>query len=549
MRIDRVARRALALALFVVPVAATAGEADFAACDGYPAPRKKSDGIVTDALLWGLVSSTSDFRRSNPTQGLGREAMASCDRALADPLLQPAFAIRRASLLQAKAFHAIHAGEAGEALGILDQSDAAGPRTREFSESLGIGNEALRGLAHIRLGQLAQARTALDRAAVIRPWSASMVRLLRIVRLGGHPAEQSIRAVVEPGIDLDPSLLEALFWEAFTERDFANAVRFGRQITFELPRGRGNWTLEGEEERRYALIEERAKLDGAIAYALQASGDAAAADAGIAAADAALAEAMEAPTPPRSGKLSKRVRADYSARVAAGRKGQVEVRKWAAAIALRRRAPQIAFGAMPGQLQIADATPLALIDLAHVARVASPAEEAERQQVFKTVAARAATERKAALQLDMYELLNLLPRPETVATRPKYQTEGGNFLRSDLNGYAVRTMPGSAMTTVRFGSAIGSLAMVDEAALLAAAKHVRAQGGETFVIDALQSIQRTTRVTHLYYGGGGSSPSGYEVRMGIRILDAAAVAGVSPQRVLKASTLIAALEPRFPPAR
>src|SRR5437868_5872517 len=96
-----------ALSLLAVPLVARAEPGDFAACDGYAAPGKKSDGITKGTWLWGLATATADFRKV--TIAVGARGIAACDTALTDPLLVDAFWLRRAHLLQSKALHQMSA--------------------------------------------------------------------------------------------------------------------------------------------------------------------------------------------------------------------------------------------------------------------------------------------------------------------------------------------------------------------------------------------------------------------------------------------------------
>ena len=88
--------------------------------------------------------------------------------------------------------------------------------------------------------------------------------------------------------------------------------------------------------------------------------------------------------------------------------------------------------------------------------------------------------------------------------------------------------------------------MADEAVLLAAAQRAVKDGKDSLLIDTRQSIQRTTRMVGMY-SAGAEYPSGYEVRLSLRPVASASVAGPERVKLIPASEVIAALAPKYPP--
>src|SRR5215213_1773712 len=105
----------------------------------------------------------------------------------------------------------------------------------------------------------------------------------------------------------------------------------------------------------------------------------------------------------------------------------------------------------------------------------------------------------------------------------RFRQEDG-LLGSGLDGFAVKPGTPAGATTVRYGTSTGSLALVDEGALLVAARYAAKEGKDAFVIDVRQPIERTTTITTCYYacGPGVATNSGYEVQLVVRPIASAA---------------------------
>ncbi|MEZ0243663.1 MAG: hypothetical protein ACAH11_09830, partial [Sphingomonas sp.] len=276
--------------LVVGATPALADKTDFPACDGYPAPGKKADGMTQGTWLYGLATSTADVRRNQSS--FGARYIARCDTALADPLLQPKFWLRRGHLLQAKAMHQIESGDAEGALVTLAASGAVGAANSDpfFADSVGLGNRALRAFALFKLGKNELAFAELDAVDRARPYAADLRGLTRAIRLANTKDFGAQRALLMASVPTDPNALVQLFWVGMIFSDFQQVVALSPQVSFDLPRGRGDWQIQGMEARRYELIDTRAEFAGATAYALAATGQTEAAKVMMAQARADVAE-------------------------------------------------------------------------------------------------------------------------------------------------------------------------------------------------------------------------------------------------------------------
>ena len=233
MRIGLVGVAAMA-AIAAVPAAAAPG--DFMACDGYPAPTKKVDGMSKGAWLFGLASRSEDIRRSQ--SAFGATALSACSAALADPLLLPQYWLRRAHLLQAKATHQIDTGDADGALKSLAESDAAAPASDLFFErSVMLGNRALRAMADFKLGKKDAALAELDAIDKARPYAGILRQLTLAIRLANEENHERQRLLIRENARLAPSDLNRLFWLSMFYSDFKTAAEIGEEVSFDCRAG------------------------------------------------------------------------------------------------------------------------------------------------------------------------------------------------------------------------------------------------------------------------------------------------------------------------
>lgn len=508
---------AAAAMLLGISAPAVAAPIDFVLCDGYTAPKGKSDGITRGVWLWGLASTTSDFKRNRVST---RESgIMHCDLALADPALVSQFWLRRASLLQSKALHQLAAKQYEPALASLDASDAVGAgKDVLFAESFGLANLAIRALALDLLGRKEEADAALARVNAARPYAMSLHSLSDAISNKFDAERPAFLGRMRNEAILQPQRLSLLFWDSLVFGDFAKALVYGRQIGFEEPHTRSDWMSAEEDQRRYDVIDDRAQIQGAMAYSLAALGDAEGVGRAIAYARAIVAEAVAPPPPPERGKkLSRSVEDDYAARKGAGMQATQTLDAWEKAAKLRLSGDVTMnelLAAVPPESKAAIIAPDLLLRI----KGGNAGDTQSATRLAHSLRDHYDEVRKKGLDLTIDRLAAMMPRPEVASMRPRMQTEGGEILRSSLNGYAIRSASTPGLINVRFGSAVASAAMVEEAVLLAAANKVKSLGNDGFVIEATRLIQRTTHVSGMYIGTYDAA-SGYEVRMLIRPVD------------------------------
>ncbi|MEO7691535.1 MAG: hypothetical protein ABIS51_19790 [Sphingomonas sp.] len=542
---------ALAGAVAAQPAAASA---DFQACDGYEIPSAKSDGMTTTGLLWGLARGNADIRKGATTI-VASEGVLFCDQALADPLLLPAYQLRRAHLLQAKAVHQIAGRDPAGALQSLEQSDAIGKviGTAAFANSVALGNHEVRAFALAALGRKLEAIAETEALAAARPWSPSTQRLAFAIRMKIDPDLDGQLKGMKAGAPIDPAMLGNIFWIAMGAGKFDIAASVGGQIDFEMPGTRGNWTIANEDTRKYRIIVDRAGQAGAWAYSLATTGQGPAGEAAIASARRIANEAMAPPPMPESGKLSKSAARDLALRQDAGLRALDLLDKWEWAVRFREQIAQKtpddlmaglkAFGPAQGD----NPTPRDIVSdmLGHLP-APTPAAVAQRDAIVAAFYQRFDTARRHGLEMSTADLEKALPRPETPAMQPNFKHAGDGYFLSD-NGFSQRRLDDPEIRTVRFTHGLASAATVEELALLSAATLAQREGKDGLLILSRRNLERTTTMVG-YYSNGAEIPSGREASMNVVFVKI----GALPERykgydwrVLNVATIIADLAPRF----
>lgn len=534
----------LAAAMFTAaPAAAASG--DFYACDGYTAPGKKSDGITTGARLFGLVRAGTEYRRGDALS-FGSAGVAACETALADPLLEPRYWLRRAHLLQAKALHLIAVNRDEEALEVLRQSDTAAPAGEAlFGESVGFGNRALRAISLYRLNRGDEARAELAAIERGRPYANSLRALARTIRMNHEGDPEAYFKLLRQEAGYDPNLLELIFRASVLYGRFDEAEAIYGQISDDLPRNHGSFVIQGLQAQGYERIAERAYLAGAMAYVLIAQGKAEAGRALIAKARKDLAGASTPPIPTGSGRIKGSAQRDYDQRVSAATTGGGHLDNWEQAIALRTAAPTLGLAELSERAQatLSKDTPVILDLIRHI--------KAGSEEERRTAAAAAAEisriideSRRRSLALDYAQIAKMLPRPETEEAKPSYKRAGDGIILDNSQGFYSRKHGDSEALTVGYANNLAPPAMVEELAMLAAAMKARQAGKDGFVIESRLLIQRST--TTVGYGAASEAPSGYDVRLRILPVSKAALPpGLDAGRVIDAVQVHNRLYPKY----
>lgn len=510
----------------VTPAAsvAAASEQDFSACDGYNAPRGKSDGIARETFMFGAASRSADIRRKD-IYTFGERGLAACERALHDARLIDAFWLRRANLLQAQAVHAVWAGQAERAIALTGASDALGAAHKDgyFLQSIGVGNRGVRAYALIALGRRDEALAAIAEMRAGRPWSQSIRQLATRLHMHLDKSFAAQAAEMKDAIPLSPESGRALFWMLFLDGDLEAARAIAPTISFDLPKQRGGWTLRGGEQNELEEIEQRATVQGARAYAEAAAGNTAWAKTALAEAKADLDEAMAPPPPRADGKPPKKQDVeDHARRLPYARRAKSEIGLWEAAIDLR---PKIA--TRPSDETHAEFIAKGLDKLPIVADILAnlPTENAAEKAELDAVRARLRSnfdaERVKALDFPAAELMALLPRPETSKIVPTLKPAGDGYFLSD-SGLSRNQEGKSDIWTIRYTHNLAPIAAVEELAMLGAAQTARREGYDSMILLSRLSISRTTNVSGMYVGSYQQN-SGYEAQMRVRFVNAGAL--------------------------
>jgi hypothetical protein len=501
------------------------------------------DGMTSMALLFGLGPRTEAEYRRNQT-AIGAEAIPACDRALADPRLQPAFWLRRAHLLQAKALHLIAAKDYEAALRVLDRSDAAAPtpQSPHFAGSVALGNSALRGLALGLLGRKDESKRALGSIVAARPYSASLRGLANEIELVVEPTIDAYESAITNDARLDPAGLRALFGLHLAFARLDRAAPLHGQIGNE-PIDSGRWVIEGSATQQYDRISDRAELAGMMAYILQAQGKADAGATMLGDAHRGLEAAGVKPQPNDKGRISKKAQRDYDARAAAVARGSAELTIWEKAIAFRQAAEKMSWSEFKIRNTSLDQeeiqVPADLINAPRKTAAGDAAEVAATARMIAESLGKAVVNKHTITYLD---LAKRLPRPETEGMLPK----PGSTFTAGGQGLDVGETSATGEITLSYEDDLATVAMAEEIAMLAAARQAKRAGKDSFLITARLAFERTLESIGPY--SSSSLLSGHEVRM--RILPVARDAmppGLESAgwRLIDAADVITKLEPRY----
>ena len=446
-----------------------------------------------------------------------------------------------------KAAELIRTGQYQAALTELDRVEALVPPASlgNWKQSLGMGADALRGIALHKLGKSAEGDVLFARIEERRGYSASYMRLLRSARLfvEHDPARQF--ELIRNSAALEPSLFKPLFWFAVMEGRFADALQIAPHVSFDLARSHGGWTSAEEHNARYEAIAERGRFEGSIFYLLTVQGQPEAAAARLAEFRKDIAEWGAPPSSPNPGLDA---RYDYDRRKGGAAEARELLAEWEGAIALR--------ATLKGK-SLAVAEPLlpasklaGTMVLADLLRQIAPADAFERAKLEATLARwrRDTAEMRESLMMPtMASIVELFPDSERYMARPNMRREGG-WLGDGNNGFKVSPDKQTGLVHVRFGSTDGSRAMVEEAAMTAAANYARSKRKDSFVLTSFSILKRSTTIV----GASGYDrevvDSGFEVRLTIRLVDSAAPPADLTNagwRLIRVDPLIAKLSPVY----
>jgi hypothetical protein len=536
--------------------AGVAGPADFRTCDGYGPPSGKSDGMTTTPGSMGSTRAT-DIRRSEKIP-LGEQGALACDRALREPALLDTHWLRRASLLQAKAVHQLAAGQAQPALETLAAADAAGASrgSAAFAQSLGLGNRAVRAFALTRLGRKEQALAQLQQLDAARPYALSIRMLGQRLRLLLDDSLDARLASLHALVDVNPNVSLLMFWMQIEQGRFADAIATARDVSFDMPSSRRGWVLENSRGSEYTGILARTDFTGALAYALQATGDVARSDEQM---QRAVRELEDATVPPegQDGKPPpERTMKEFEQRRTQAESAKRQLNTWTTMILMRSMAqrskpddivPRISADKSLAGLPVVP-------DVLQQIQLAPGRDRQQRDDLVADLRANYLANDRRGRAVSPDDLMSLLPRAESDAALPKFRRSGDGHFFSD-NGFSFEKDADSDAQTVRFTHSTATQAVVEELAMLSAATRARQQGKDRLLLLTRRTIERTTHLTTVYGYAGGTTrdiPSGNEAQLQVLFLDSGNIPDAyrqSASRLLSVDAVIAALGDKYAAAR
>lgn len=515
------------------PAAGQAVSADFLACDGYGAPTKGGDamtrGIVGIHLLTNARTS-NELRRQVPP--LGADAIERCTAALASPRLEPGHAIRRASLLHGRALHRLASSdtvgalrqlagnETAAALEDLRQAEqAAAGAGRLIERSFGLSLRLTRAYALLKSGNAAEAAAISSAVMADRPFEPGITYAAARIHFAATHDWSAYVQRMRSLAAVDPNLISALFALASARGEYAEAVALHPQIVMSVPRARGGYRIEGIHDVAAEQVAMRAWLDGAYAYALQARGEAAAADAALAAAATDLAAALAEPVARDGGRPGRQRRLRHRAIAGRGQEAMGALGSWERHVRLQRLVAEGRLEDVAAELDRAPVEPgPAALDLFEQMARARPEMRDQLGPLLGPLRERIYAEINRAMTFTAKDLADRLPEPESPARLPVYEPAGGSFRMPPSDGYRTRRGPVAGVQTVRFSSPRGSIATANELALLRAAQAARENGHRGLIVIARRGVIRTINTT----GVGGRAlarPSGQEVEIDVLFVD------------------------------
>lgn len=527
---------------------------DFPACDGYGAPGRTTDGMSRGvsglSALWMGGTGSSQLRRNEPRYG--RQGIAICTDLLNYRYMLPEYRLRRASLLEARALHRLAAGEAREAIADLDLArEAAGSGDPLAERSFLLGLRLVRAFAQLKAGDSAAAAREAEAVLAARPYETDLALAAAQLHFAAARDWTAYLGQLRNIARVDPNIIPTLFTFALFRGEFEEMIALHPQIVISTPRSpSGGYDIPGRNAAVAEAMVRRALLDGAYAYALQARGRNADADAAIAAGRRALEASMAPPVPPQGRERPTRAQRDlYAAMQARQAEADEMLTGWERMVRLRRMVAEGNVAGVVADLETKriDPTPAAL-DLFEAMIQARPGLRSEIAGMIDQLRHGLASQVDRALDLSVQELANALPEPESPQRMPAYDGGGG----LDGNGY--RALPGSSAgtQTIRFSSARGSISVASEMALLRAAELARQSGHRGLLIVTRRGVLRSTTMYSAYGFRGATTASGQEAELEVAFVDPAALPaafGNAGWRVLDADAIWSTLSPIYrPPA-
>jgi hypothetical protein len=510
---------------------------DFVSCDGRVHPGKQEDGMRWQAPTSGY-GGIAAFRG---------DVVEACTRALASERLLPTQALRRASLLRARAAAHLQAGNAGMALADLDLAGSATADLASdpfYKRSMGVSFSLMRALALVQSDNLAAAVPLARQAMAARPYALQVQQLgaeiLQVARPKGVASPSPWSALVR----LEPEAVTSAFLRESESGNFAAALALRPSVTLTWPKAplQSFALMARSAEASQFLNAVIVQLDAA--YARAATGDPAGARREIA--DLKVQVAATRPTLP-SGPAAPVVASTLDAldNFIATRTRQIEAR-----IAVADGHAATAVAALVASPMPNDA---ATVELLTAMKANLPAKDA-------ALVPETSSFRQNAEKQSRERLANLVPMaliaPETPRAVVDYARARPNILGALIGGALSMgtsllggidrtdgfrsTRNADGTLKVEFIGNTPSAPMVQEMTLLRAAELTKASGQPAFVIVDRKDFSRVMRTTQSGIEIS-SVPAGFKTELTIRYV----TAGEQPEHALDATAIIDALGPLY----
>jgi len=542
----------------------------FSDCDGYGKPSKSGDGMTEQAFTMGIFVPLNGRGDTTKTSVLaGPEGVKACDAALADPMLLPRYAVRRATLLRARALHRLASGAPDAALADLDAALKALPAGDRYAErSVGFGAELVRGMALIQAGRVEEGRAATATAADLRPYNRQALRSAALMADVYESPVAERERLLRAQARLDPETLGRLFDFLIEQGRFQEAIDLHPQLKPVLEKGgaeRYDFEVRILAAKNEAIGEAFwAGKAGPLAYAHAALGRPEEARRTLETARERL-KAATGPVPPRLNSQGKPKKPDVADqyteiyRKALAKTGAETFDRWAPVVEARSA---LAAGRREGAEALAGpqskGVPASVsADFVRAYRAALP--EVERAKLVPEPPAPSIWSALSGLtreQLVSSALLQTLPEAELTAQIPAYKdaphprfSMKNSYNDLAVVGYRSETDPKTGVTTVRVRTGKGSSSVPEEMALLRAAE-LAEQAGKRFLIVDRRDYRHVYSVTH-YGAVMNSSPDGFSTEIDILFFDPAqppAGYEAAAWRAFDPAQVRAALGSAYPPA-
>lgn len=512
-----------AIGVFALAPCSAAVPGQFISCDGYGAPNEHGDGITKEASGFLGIFQPEPGRGNMRMLGtsFSKDGIAACDAVLTDARLLPAYWIRRASLLRARAAHRLAIGDTKTALADLDAAEALATEKQDpfFNRSLGLGIKLLRAYGYAIGGDPTQAAALADAVGRARPYAAGLRISAAQIRLMATHDRNAYAVELSDAARIDSSVLPTLLATEFEAGRFLEVVQRRPQIIFSTTRASGGFLPEdaGRSEARLFILE--LQLDSLNAFALAKIGRPAEGEKLLADVRRRIALFSRGPSSnvivtSQSKQEGERLYAEVAKQVRPLTELVDETARLIGLLAIAKTGDSSKLLAELGSKRLPlDASGVAVLEtLAEHA----PSERVELAPIIADMKKKIAAA-NSPMPVKMEDIYAALPEAETKQRVPKYRVAKNLIGESLPNGFKVIPLNRPDRFVVEFGGATSSAAIVEEMALLRAADLARRAGKKGMILISRRVYTRTATTTSIY--GSTQTPMGYSAELLVALVD------------------------------